>query len=1147
VQQNPAETTRAQGSEGTLHEDPKGEHALNHHLVIQLARMGDVVQSLPLLERLRTNHPNDIITLLVDAPLVALFERLSGIDRVCGFPMEEAWIRARESNISGQLEWWNSALDQLLQERFDQVTVLNYFQLAVTMGDMFRASRRKGYHLSEDRRQIIRPIPLNLLFASVRHRPWARWHLADMYAALAESPEMSTKAAGQIINWSQTQNSDAAANVTIGMVIGAGDPKRLLTTESHADIVHQILANSDCQIILFGGPSEQKRQHQILTSLDDGDRKNVVAKAGEIPLEELPYRLMECDLVIGPDTGPLHIAAWGGVPTLGLYFSSASVYQTGPYGRNCWVIDSIVPCRTCKEEEPCHRNQCRSQLTASAVSDMASRILQGTFDHDNPLPPDFQNGNLRLKKAQFDEFGVMYPDVSTSEIDEDTQWQRNVFGKILFPQVGDNGISEELPEGMRRRVSDVCREAIVPEEDESLAILKDFLEFEDQLGRLDTRNRIINTLRSDPKATSSEESEMGGNSLKWSVIIPVHNQCHLTRQCLESIRRTTEYRDMEILVVDNDSTDDTPHMIDRWGGPVRRIIMGKNLGFSEACNRGAAEGRGQWLLFLNNDTEVRPGWFEALDNAVTNGGEETIIGCKLLYPDGRIQHAGIAFDDRGMPIHVGKSCPADDPRWDEIRLYPAVTAAALAISRPVFDDLGGFDEGYVNGYEDVDFCLRAIEQGIHVKYHPTIEIIHYQGATPGRYRYDAQNEHRFLEKWSDVIGKRPDWHLRNFDLAAMDKLESIEQQKCALPKAGNHTGHPKRKYLVITGEPVNYPSPTLRLISPFNALREKGFLDYSVVNSASDSDMFRTELERSSKVDGIIVQRMLPQNWMTEEVLGYVDRSNVPLIVDTDDLEVGRRPRGSMGSSDDTERDKLFLEMIQRSSVITVPTETLKQLLQDWLAKAGWKDHSYDLNIAVLPNVIDTKLWNVNNQAPKASNGKARMTFLGSETHGLDLAMITPAIREVLTSHHETVELCCWGCVTEELKAMEGVLFMGPYDPDYPRYARRLPGMAVDFALVPLLPNRFNRAKSPIKYLELGISGIPGIYSNLEPYRHVVHHQESGLVVADNSGDWISAMGKLIEDKEYRESLANCGKKDVKEHHLLLQHLGKWEKVLGAL
>jgi len=1107
-----------------------------NRLVIQLARMGDVVQSLPLLELLREQYPRDRLTLLVDAPLAPLFERLSGIDNVSGLATENAWDAALNENWARQYEWWRDVLQPLLHVRYDQVIALNHSKVAAALAGIVPASERLGYQLSENRREIVRPTPLNLLFACVKHRPFARWHLADLYAALADYPYQVPSEPGKLIHWSTSVDRSSADGVKkIGMIIGAGDPKRLLTPEFFAKLIAQVLTGNHDLVMLIGNGHDGERQRKILSLLTEKERLRTIPTAGDIPLGQLPDRLMDCDLVVGSDTGPLHIAAWCHVPTLGLYFSSASVYQTGPYGRNCWVIDSVVPCRMCKEEDSCQTVQCRDQLSAPVVAETIGWILRGGADKRSypDQPPGCQE-NLRLRKAQFDEFGITYSDVVRDGIDPEACWQRPILGQVLFPECGNQSTNKQLPPAVQRKILAVCRDNHVPEQEPSLAILKDFLEFEELHGRPETRREIQKLL--------GKSGTVDVNVPRWSVIIPVHNQRHLTRQCLQSISETTDFRDMEILVIDNGSTDDTARVIENWAGPIRRIEMRSNSGFSTACNRGASLARGQWLLFLNNDTVVQCGWYEALNDAVTQFGIGTIVGCRLLYPDGRIQHAGVRFDDHGLPVHVGKGCLSDDPKWKIPRSHPAVTAAAMAVSKSGFDGLGGFDEGYVNGYEDVDFCLRAIQQGVRIMYVPDIEIIHHQGMTPGRYWNDSQNEKRFLDKWEQTIRSHPEWHIES-------TVEVPGKHKSAKKTASSKESSTVRKrFLVITGEPVNYPSPTLRLISPLSAFKEKGWLDYSVLPLSDDRATFRRDLDKSSGMSGIIVQRTLPQNWMDEEVLQYVDRSGIPLILDTDDLIVGGRNRGRQRPHEDTGRDNRFLAMVRRAALVSVTTVTLRQLFGDWLLRVAPDEVSRLLSkITILPNLIDPKIWNTGPLFRDNSNGKVRMAFFGSETHGLDLAMIAPAIRQVLVAHSNKVELCCWGCITEELKTVDGVRYMGPYDPDYAHHARRLSEAGVDIAVVPLLPNRFNRAKSPIKYLEFGICGIPGIYSNLEPYHHVVHHQDNGILASDDTGSWVGAMTRLIDDREYRLTLASRARQDVIENHLLPDHIDRWKAVLRAV
>jgi GT2 family glycosyltransferase/glycosyltransferase involved in cell wall biosynthesis len=236
---------------------------------------------------------------------------------------------------------------------------------------------------------------------------------------------------------------------------------------------------------------------------------------------------------------------------------------------------------------------------------------------------------------------------------------------------------------------------------------------------------------------------------KVSVIIPVFNQLTLTLQCLDALRTTlTTETSCEIIVIDNASTDGTDVSLKTQ--PIRYFRNHENLGFATACNQGARAARGEFLLFLNNDTIPRPGWLQPLVQALATG-EAQVCGARLLYPDGRCQHAGIAFDDRGLGYHIFANFPGDAPAVMERRPMQAVTGACLAIGKELFTELEGFDEGFRNGFEDVDLCLRAGARGKQILYLPESVVIHYAEQSTGRKDHDLPNMQRFFSRWQGKI------------------------------------------------------------------------------------------------------------------------------------------------------------------------------------------------------------------------------------------------------------------------------------------------------------------------------------------------------------------------------------------------------------
>jgi GT2 family glycosyltransferase/2-polyprenyl-3-methyl-5-hydroxy-6-metoxy-1,4-benzoquinol methylase len=256
-------------------------------------------------------------------------------------------------------------------------------------------------------------------------------------------------------------------------------------------------------------------------------------------------------------------------------------------------------------------------------------------------------------------------------------------------------------------------------------------------------------------ALAPEPGRPAAAAPRVTLVIPVHDRADLTARCLEALARTVDPSATEVIVVDNASTDAARDLLARAPLPVRVIENAENAGFGRASNQGARAARGDLLVFLNNDTEPEPGWLEALESAAAEPGVG-IVGARLLYPaTRRIQHAGLALNPDGIPDHVWRNAREDDPRAGAPRDLDMVTGACLAIRRERFRELGGFDEGYVNGVEDVDLCLTARRAGLRVRYEPRAVVLHNEGSTRGRFAHVAPNLRRLADKWGPTLASMP--------------------------------------------------------------------------------------------------------------------------------------------------------------------------------------------------------------------------------------------------------------------------------------------------------------------------------------------------------------------------------------------------------
>lgn len=240
-----------------------------------------------------------------------------------------------------------------------------------------------------------------------------------------------------------------------------------------------------------------------------------------------------------------------------------------------------------------------------------------------------------------------------------------------------------------------------------------------------------------------------------SIVIPVFNQIAFTRQCLDRIRRHTGNTvPFEVIVVDNGSTDGTrAFFVDRLSEPRLRYHRNdENLGFARGNNLGASLSSEDYLLFLNNDTLVRPGWLEQMMRLAESNSRIGVVGIKQLFPyTNTIHHTGIVFTPGGVPQHIYPHLPADLAHVNKQREYQAVNGACLLIRRSLFEACGRFDEGYVNGYEDVDLCLAVRQRGLSVWCCTRASIYHYGQMTETRTADDDRNAARFKAKWGAQI------------------------------------------------------------------------------------------------------------------------------------------------------------------------------------------------------------------------------------------------------------------------------------------------------------------------------------------------------------------------------------------------------------
>ena len=321
-----------------------------------------------------------------------------------------------------------------------------------------------------------------------------------------------------------------------------------------------------------------------------------------------------------------------------------------------------------------------------------------------------------------------------------------------------------------------------------------------------------------PYAPAAPQPEYSDSALRLprpklpraSIIVPVYNQLHYTLACLRALSDCGDATAFEVIVVDDASSDASARVLPSIPG-LRYHRNPQNLGFIGACNAGAELAAGEFVVFLNNDTTVSPGWLDALLDTFAHHPDTGLAGSKLVYPDGRLQEAGgIVFAD-GSGWNYGRFEDPSHPRFNFVREVDYCSGASIALRRDLFLGLGGFDSHYAPAYyEDTDLAMRIRQAGLKVRYQPASTVVHHEGVSSGSdlrtgvKAYQVSNHRKFLERW-------------RAELAATHRPAGTS------PEVASERGRHRRVLVMDACTPTpDRDSGSVRMLALMKAMRDEG-------------------------------------------------------------------------------------------------------------------------------------------------------------------------------------------------------------------------------------------------------------------------------------------------------------------------------------
>jgi GT2 family glycosyltransferase len=613
-----------------------------------------------------------------------------------------------------------------------------------------------------------------------------------------------------------------------------------------------------------------------------------------------------------------------------------------------------------------------------------------------------------------------------------------------------------------------------------------------------------------------------------SILVPTRDQLPLLQRCVESVIEKTKYPAYEILIIDNDSqTIDARNYLAaieakeaELGGRLRVVRQPGPFNFSAMNNAAARAARGEYLLLLNNDTAaLHDDWLdEMMGHAVRP--DVGIVGAKLLYPDGKIQHAGVILGLRGPAEHpfIGRP-PEDRGYFGRAQLtqdLSAVTGACLLVRKSVYEQVGGLDEqAFKVSYNDIDLCLKVREAGLRIVFTPYALLMH-EGSASQKSGTETQPDNAKLKrfaaekdamyaKWLPQLAFDPAYN-RHLSLASTDFL--LDDQPCL---SWDPDWRPRPRVLVHSADREGCGE--YRIIAPMRALNRAG-----LTQGWETMRLFEpAEMERMQP-DSLVVQRQM--EWPQIEALERHARTSKAFrVFEIDDLITNLPHKSVHKSTIHKDIAKRFRKAAGLCNRLVVATEPLAK------AYAHFTDE-----VVVQPNYLEAARWG-HLQPARAERSKPRVGWAGGVGHTGDLELIADLVRDTASE----VDWVFFGLCPEALKPLVKEFHPGvPLD----QYAAKLAALDLDLAVAPLEDNAFNEAKSHLRLLEYGILGYPVICSDLTPYQGDFPVTR----VANRYRDWTRALREAVSDRAALRAQGDALRAKVLADWMMEDHLDTWLK-----
>lgn len=624
-----------------------------------------------------------------------------------------------------------------------------------------------------------------------------------------------------------------------------------------------------------------------------------------------------------------------------------------------------------------------------------------------------------------------------------------------------------------------------------------------------------------------------------SIIIPAYNKFELTYHCIASILLAYNKTSYEVILADDCSTDETQKAEEIIGNLVISRNA-ENLRFLKSCNKASEVAKGDYIVFLNNDTEVKSYWLDELVAQHLSDERVGLTGSKLLNLDGTLQEAGGIVWATGEPWNAGRDGNPFDPAWNYVRQVDYVTGAAMCVTKSVWEEVGKFSEEYVPCYyEDTDLSFKVREAGYKVLYVPHSEVIHFEGqshgtdVTKGLKQYQVINEATFRRKWFNAYKQGSKPALNSMHL---EKDRNVEQRILVIDyatpmlgmDAGSHAALQEIKMMLALGFKVTFVPANLAPMGKYTrVLQNMGVEVLYVPFYYSLDDVLQRRL---GEMDAVYITRYD----VAQKYVDIIKEAGKSILFNNADLHFLREIRAALVKNDEEAMEQALLtrdeelEVCKKVDAVLTYNTTEQAVISSHIAQ--------DANMHVTPWIVEPK------DTGPVFEEREGIAFLGGYNHTPNSEAVEYMVQEVmpkLKAQRPDIRFYIYGSkMPEHFNGFESE------NVNVKGFAETLDGVYHNHKIfiAPLLSGAGIKGK----VLDALAYATPTILTDIAAEGTGLTNGINTLI-ANDADEWVEAIIKLYDDEELWKQFSENSKILARENFSYQNGVKKMRKIFESV